>query len=176
MSEKETTLKEDMLLDVRDLDRAALDQTIIFKKWAEKWASAVYERDKVKDKIKAKRADLAKQIRANPDKFGGQDGKKISESWLNSMLDYHDNILSLEEELTNAQYNMSMMQIAKEDCEQRSRSINQLIDLYKGQYFAASSRGSVSHVVAFDHAINKQTDKLNDNPNPRLTKKLTKKV
>ena len=80
MSEKETTLKEDMLLDVRDLDRAALDQTIIFKKWAEKWASAVYERDKVKDKIKAKRADLAKQIRANPDKFGGQDGKKISES------------------------------------------------------------------------------------------------
>jgi hypothetical protein len=172
--EKESTLKDDMLLDVRDLDRAALDQTIIFKKWAEKWAEAVYERDKIKDRIKAKRAELAKAIRANPEKYGGQDGKKISEAWLNSMIDFHDDILELEQELTDAQYNMSMMQIAKEDCEQRSRSLNQLIELYKGQYFSASSRGSVSHVVAFDNSLDKQREKLNNSSN-KLTKKLTKK-
>lgn len=171
--EKESSLKDDMLLDVHDLDRAALDQTIIFKKWAEKWAIAVFERDKVKDRIKVKKAELAKKIRANPKAFGGPEDKKIAENWLNAVIDNHEEILTLEEELTLAQYNVAMMQVAKEDCEQRSRSINQLIDLYKGQYFAASSRGSISHVVAFENSIDKQRDKLN---NPSTIKKLTKKV
>lgn len=173
IEEKETTLREDMSLDVKDLDRAALDQPIIFKKWAEKWAEAVFDRDKIKDKIKGKKAELIKNIRENPEKYGGQDGKKIAENWLNSVVENHDEILALERDLTEAQYDVYMMQIAKEDCEQRSRSLNLLVELYKGQYFAASSRGSVSHVVAIEHSQDRQRGKIEDHP--RMKKLLKKK-
>lgn len=167
MSEKKeyhSSFTEDMTLDVQDLDRAALDQPRIFEKWGKEWADALHERDVVKDKIKAKRAELAKQIRKDPEKFGAQDGRKIAENWLNSVIDYHDDTLALEKELTEAQYVVNMMQIAKDDCEQRSRSINQLVELYKGNYYSASSRGSISHVTAIENSQEKQRDKLQNHP------------
>lgn len=162
----DSSFNEDMALDVQDLDRAALDQPAIFKKWGKEWADAIWFRDNIKDKIKAKRADLAKQIRANPEKFGAVKDK-IAENWLNSTIDCHEEVLALEKDFTAAQYEVNMMQVAKEGCEQRSRSLNQLIELYKGQYFSAVSRGSASHVTAIEHSMEKQREKIE--------KKLTKK-
>jgi hypothetical protein len=170
----DSSFAEDMFLDVKDLDRAALDQPAIYAKWSMEWALALFSRDKLKDRIKAKRAEISKQIRLDPESFGGSAEKKVAENWVNATVDAHDEVLALEEEMTEKQYEVEMLQIAKNDCDQRGKSINQLIELYKGNYFASSSRGSASHVTAIEHFQDKQREKLNDNP--RLTKKLTKKV
>ena len=170
----DSSFTEDMLLDVHDLDRAALDQPAIYAKWATEWAKALFSRDKLKDKIKAKRAEISKAIRNDPEAFGGTAEKKIAENWLNATVDANDEVLALEEEMTEKQYEVELLAIAKNDCEQRSRSINLLVELYKGNYFNASSKGSQCHVRAIENSQDKQREKLNSGTTAK--KLLHKKV
>jgi hypothetical protein len=70
-----------------------------------------------------------------------------------------------------------MMMIAKGACEQRQKSLSILTDLYKGNYFAASSRGSACHITAIEHSQDRQRGKIEDNPRMKeLAKKKLIKV
>jgi hypothetical protein len=167
------SLKEDMKLDVQNLDRAALDQPTIYAEWGEAWAKAVLERDKMIEKITATKAELLKSVREDPGKYGWKEDKKPGENWFASIVEFHPSIMKLKEKLPELEYEVNMMRVAKDDCEQRQRSLNLLVELYKGNYFSASSKGTASYRTAVENSQDKQREKLNDSP--RL-KKLTKKV
>ena len=166
-------LMEDMKLDVADLDRAALDQPSIFAYWGEEWAKTVFERDKVKEQISSKRAEIDEKIRTNPEKYGwGNLDKKPTENWVSAQIDSSTEIIELMETLSQAQYDVSMMSVAKEACEHRLKALSILTELYKGNYFSAASRGTPAHTITIEHSREKQSEKLSEHPR---MKKLLKK-
>lgn len=165
-------LKDDVKLSVQDLDNAALNQAEIFAHWGEEWAKAIFERDKLKEQISAKRAELDDQIRKDPSAYGLPDDKKPTENWVSAQIDSHAEYNELNGQLAQAQYEVNMMSVAKEACEHRLKALNILTELYKGNYFSASSKGSVSHVTAVEKSQDVQREKLNSNP--RLTKRAKK--
>jgi len=158
------SLKDDVKLSVQDLDSAALDQPTIFAHWGEEWAKAIFERDKLKEQISAKRAELDEQIRKDPSSFGLSDDKKPTENWVSAQIDSHEEYSELSGQLSQAQYEVNMMTVAKEACEHRLKSLNILTELYKGNYFSASSKGSISHTTAVEKSQDSQREKLNSNP------------
>jgi hypothetical protein len=169
---------DDMKLDPRDLDRAALDQPSIYAYWGEEWAKAVLKRDKFKQQLSEKKAELLKKIRENPSKFGWDKDKTPAENWINSIVEFHPSIQELEAQMPDFQYEVNMMQIAKDDCEHRLKSLGILTELYKGNYFAASSRGAECHITAVENAQNRQREEISNHPKIvelSKKKKLTKK-
>jgi hypothetical protein len=167
------SLKDDMFLDIHELDRAALNQPSIYAYWGEEWAKAVLNRDKLIESISAKKALLLKEVRDNPKKYGWNEDKKPGENWFASIVEFHPDLVKLKEQIPDAEYEVNMMRVAKDDCEHRLRALNILVDLYKGNYFAASSKNSVSHTEAIERSQDRQREKLNNNS--RLTKKVIKK-
>jgi hypothetical protein len=167
------SLKEDMLLDVHDLDRAALDQPSIYAYWGEQWAKAILERDKLVEKVSATKAELLKKMRENPKAYGWMEDKKPGENWFASVVEFHPDVTELKSLLPDAEYEVNMMRIAKDDCDHRLKSLNMLVELYKGNYFTASSKGSISHITAVEHSQDNQREKLNENP--RMVKKVLAK-
>lgn len=168
---KKRNLMDDMFLDVQELDRAALDQPSMYAYWGQCHAEAVFRRDKLKEKLDMKRADLDKRIRSNPEKYGATKDK-VAENWVNAQILNHQEYLDVQQEINDAQYEVAMAQVARDCCEHRLRSISMLVELYKGNYFAASSKGIITSTSAFDNAINHQTEQLNKGTaKAKLTKK-----
>jgi hypothetical protein len=164
------SLKDDMKLDVHEIDAAALQLPTLFAHWGELWAKAVEERDSLKQQISAKKAELYEKVRESPENYGYSGDKKPGENWVISIVDFHKEVVELENKLPTLQYEVNMMQIAKDACESQSRSLHILTELYKGNYFAASSRGTITHSTAIENSYDKQRESISNHP--RLKKKV----
>jgi len=131
------TLKDSLKLDIMSLDTACLEQASLYEEMGEDWAEAVAERDRVKERLTAKRAEIDEDVRKHPDKYGGE---KITETWISNKVSQDPEVVTLNDELITCQYNVNMLSTGKESIEHRGNALKFLIDLFKGNYFAASSR------------------------------------
>ncbi len=158
------SLKDDLRLDVTELDRAALDQPSLFQEWSEKWAEAVFDRDKLKEQISSVKALVDEDIRSRPKDYGWDMEKSPTETWVANQVMLHKDVKEVTDKMMQAQYNVNMMSVAKEAIEHKSTSLKMLVELYKGNYFSATSRGDVSTSNLIERHNDKQREVLDNHP------------
>ncbi len=160
--------KDQIKLDKNKLDYNAIEQPTLFAEWSEKWAKAVLERDKTKERLTTITAEAASDIRIHPEQFGWEQEKSPTESFINSQIPVHPKVKEAQEELINAQYEVNMTSSAKETVEQRGKALDVLVKLYTGGYFAAKSNSELKE-QAQEKISDVQKEGLNS---PRLKKKV----
>jgi len=166
------SLKDDLRLDITELDRHTLDQPSLFYEWSTKWAEAVFERDKLKEQIAAMKALVDEDIRSRPRDYGWELEKNPTETWVANQAMLHKDVKDLVEKMLKAQYDVNMMAVAKEALEHRGNSLRIMTELYKGNYFSATSRGSASHEQVIERHNEQQREALDKHP--RVLRRLKK--
>lgn len=165
------SLKDDMKLDILDLDTAALTQADLYYTIGQQWAEAVAERDSLKEKLASARATADEEIRKNPKKFNAED-MKITEAWVAAKISLHPEVVSISAKLIDAQLNVNILAIGKEALDHRLKMISVLMELYKGNYYIASSRTHSPHELAIDSSHEKQREIIEQHP--RMLKRINK--
>lgn len=131
--------KDQVKLNKNCLDDNAIEQPVLFAEWSEKWAKAVFERDKAKENIAVVTSEAAREIRTNPETFGWESDKAPTESFINSQVPVHPKVQEAQNMLTKSQYDVNLYSSAKETVEQRGKALDILVKLYTGGYFSAKA-------------------------------------
>jgi len=167
------SFKEDANLDINELDKACLEQPALYAEWGELWAQSIRNRDRLKEQITAKKAEIDGKIRDNPGEFGWSMEKNPTETWVSNQVILHKDVKELTDQLTEAQYLVNRMSTAKETMDHRLKALSILTELYKGDYFSSSSKGSAFVKNAVEKSREKQREMIEDSP--RMKRRLTKK-
>lgn len=165
------SLKEDLHLDIMELDRATLDQPFLFYEQSVLWAEAVFERDKLKEQIAAMKALVDEDIRARPREYGWESDKHPTETWVANQAMLHKDVKELTDKFLQAQYNVNIMSVGKEALDHRMNALRIMTELYKGNYFSATSRGSTSTEDVIERHNDKQREALDNHPKMLLRRK-----
>ncbi|MFA5394387.1 MAG: hypothetical protein WC346_00025 [Methanogenium sp.] len=158
------SLKDDLRLDITELDRHALDQPALYAEWSKKWAEAILVRDRLKEQIAAKKAEVDDDVRSRPRDYGWDMDKNPTETWISNQVMLHTEVVELVEKMLQAQYEVNMMSVAKEAMEHRMNSLRIMTELYKGNYFSATSRSSEFHQEAVEKHNDQQREDLDKHP------------
>jgi len=182
----ETTIEQDLKIDLLDLAADASRQPGLYHKWATRYAEAhsikVKIREAVKiEKIRAKqvfderRAEIEADIRANWDSYSSE---KKTEGGVQTLLANHQDFKKAQEQhlLTLAMLNQQVVDATHEDLileaardamQQRQQSIKTATDLYLGGYFSDTG---------FDkRELNKAEKEANQNAQVQLKSRLKKR-
>lgn len=126
----------DVNIDETALDVELLEQPILMKKYGDVVSEARKELDYLKEQLDAVKAQLSKEIRADPDSF---DVGKITENIVADTILLQDEYKKASEEVVEAQYRYGMARSALEAISTRKDTLEGLIKLYGMQYFTGPS-------------------------------------
>lgn len=138
------TFREALKLDVRDLHTACLELASLYEEKGTQWAEAVKRRDELKDKLSVKKAEIDERIRKAPREYGWErDIDKVTETWISTRVLNHPEVVQLNHEIIEANFDVNVLAIGKEAIDHRDNALRYLVDLYKGSYFKASGRSFI---------------------------------
>jgi hypothetical protein len=164
------SLQDDLKLDILDLDTAILEQPALFEKVGREWAEAVSERDHAKDQLAMIKANVDNEIRQDPDAFGVSG--KPTETWIANQVMLHPEVIAANIIYSEAINSVNVLAIGKEALDHRLASLKILTELYKGNYFSASSRTHSPHEMALEISKEKQRESMENHP--RMLKRIRK--
>lgn len=143
--------KDDIKLDITNLDKIALKLPSLYDEWATKWVNSVNRRDHLKEKLSVARAEADEEIRESPNKFGWTSEKSPTEAWVSNQITLHKKVRKTNEELLEAQYEVNVFSAAKETLHHVRGSLENLTELFRNGYFSARSRSG----EFYNEALNK---------------------
>lgn len=126
----------DINVDENALDVELLEQPLLMKKYGDIMAEARREFDFKKEALDAVKAELSKEIRADPDAF--QLGK-VTENLVSDTIVIQDSYQKAAEDVVEAQYTYNMARSAFDAIATRKDTLEGLIKLYGMQYFVGPS-------------------------------------
>lgn len=126
--------KQDVKIDPLALDDANIIQAELYAEWGERWASAVKERDYLKEQKDMVKAELDEKIRSRPEKYGWEGSKSPTEAFISSQILLQQEYIAVSNSLIEAQYNVNMMGLAKEAIENKGKSIDRELEMYRLGY------------------------------------------
>lgn len=156
--------EQDLHIDDNALDLEWLGQPTLMVKYIQGQASARREVDRLKEKLNVSKAELDREIRLSPDKYGIE---KITESVITSTIIIQDEYKKLVKELIDAQYELQMMQGAVAAIDQRKQALENLVKLYGQQYFAGPK---MPRDLSYEVKLREQKDRSNSTIQIRRTK------
>ena len=155
------SFKDDIKINIYTLDKNSIDQVDLYDEWGTKWADTEKEKDIAKENLSVIKAEIDEEVRKSPGKFGWDSDRSPTEAWVANKIILHEKVRKASTILINAQHNANIMRIAKETLDHRSRSLDRLTDLYKGQYFVSRSRTDEKYTKAIiDEGKEAQTKAL----------------
>jgi hypothetical protein len=153
----------DVNIDETALDVELLEQPRLVKQYGDIVAEARKELDYIKDAFDTTKAELSKEIRADPDEFGLS---KITENIVAETIILQDAYKKAAEDVVEAQYRYNMARSAFESISARKDAIEGLIKLHGMQYFAGPS---------VPRNLTEERSRKNDDMNKVVAKKTMKK-
>jgi len=127
--------EEALEIDFNKLEENWKDHSKDFMFWAEKWANAVADKDKLKEHLKVRTAEKEKEIRyefaRNPPK-----GMKVTEGLINSTLATDEDLIKLRNEVIDAHRDVDLFSSAKAAFEARKQALTGLTSLWIGSYYS----------------------------------------
>lgn len=136
MSEEPVSPSEyqaDLQINEYALEIECADQPQKFMRWAERFAQALFERDKAKQDLKVKIAEINLQVRnAEPENYGLS---KWTENAIQSVLDKHPDILIAENRYIEAVRDAELLRSAKDAFQDRKYQLINLVSLRNAQYY-----------------------------------------
>ena len=126
---------EDLKIDILELDKEWAYQPRKLMQWSELLAEAKKSMRKIKTEIPVKEAEIELQIRKNPTAFTTIE--KITESVIKACVETHPEIVELNKKLTEAEYEVDLLDGAVKAFEQRKTALENEVKLLGQQYFSA---------------------------------------
>jgi len=126
--------KDDLRIDKYSLDTEWEKQPMVYMKWAENYAEAVFERDKAKRALELVKAKIDSDIRQNPEKYGFD--KKPTEAAIVSEIVQSAEYQDVYDEFIQANKRMNILAGAKEAMSQRKKALESLTDLMIAGYYS----------------------------------------
>lgn len=133
---KELNYEKDTSIDESALDTEWLQQASLTFKYCQLEADARKAVDDTKAQLDIVEAELDKEIRNNPEKFGLP---KITESAIKSAILVNENHINAKDEYSQAQYELNMAQAAVRAIYAKKDALENLVRLHGQQYFAGPS-------------------------------------
>lgn len=146
--------EEDIKIDDSMLDMEWLDQPEKMMSYCIVMADAMKALDYAKQNIDIVTAELDKEIRTDPEKFGIS---KITESVVSNTITLADAYKEANKKLIEAKYEVEMAKGAVRSFEQRKEALEALVKLHGQSYFAGPK-------VPHDLSKERSTWKKSDNP------------
>lgn len=125
--------EQDTAIDPDALDTEWLEQPRLMMRYAQFLANSRRELERAKEKLDIIRAELDKEIRTDPEKFGIA---KVTEGAINSTILTNSDFQAGQKELNDAQYEVNMAQGAVRAIEGKKDALENLVRLHGQQYFA----------------------------------------
>ncbi len=135
MSEdKEKSYLDDIKIEPDALDLEWLHQPVLYMKWAEKAAQAEDKVKICKEKLEVVDAQLDKEIRTTSQ-------EKITEGFVKSRIALDQRHQEALQKLNDAIYRSNLFSAAVKAMEHKKTSLENLVRLWAGQYFAGPVEG-----------------------------------
>lgn len=126
--------QDEIRIDLSSLEDDLKNQAEYFLYWAEQHANAITERDKLKQRIDVKRAELDAEIRKNWERYGFE--KAPTENAIINWIVRHFEFIELNQELIEATRRVNIYSASEKAFDQRKHSLKPLADLYIAGYWA----------------------------------------
>lgn len=147
--------KKDLHLDKYNLDQCALEQPELFAEWATRWADAVNDRDRAKDKLSLVKSECDGDVRESPRNFGWVSEKAPTEAFIASAIIGHPDYVDANDSYLDACHEVNILSIAKEAFEQRRKMIEVLVQLYMSSYYSGNKDFDKSYQAAVVSVVSK---------------------
>ena len=141
-------------------------------KWSSTLAVAMYERDRLKEKIDIRRSKIDHKIRANPDLYFESD-KKPTEASITATINQNETIITMNEDLAKKNFNVNILSGVKVALEHKKKMLEIEANLYLNGYFSnpkVSGKLAEDDKKKVDEAVTGSLKK-----NPRMLKRSKKK-
>jgi hypothetical protein len=139
--------------DKRFLDEECVHQPALFFKWSEKASKAELKLGQAKRNLLVVQADVAKEIRKNPSKYGLKENP--SEASINSLLPTQPKVRDATDDIETAQYNLNLMYGVVKALEQR-KSMLEILEKQEARAYFATPKVSVGEKAEAVDRIRKQ--------------------
>ncbi len=130
----ELDYQRDLHIDESALDVEWLSQASLMMRYSKELASAERDMTRMKEKQSVVRAELDRDIRLNPDKFGID--SKVTEAVIMSTILLNQKYKDVSGDLIDAQYEFAMTKGAVQAVQQRKDALQDLVRLHGQKYFA----------------------------------------
>ena len=134
MSEELTEYQRDLAINEYALEIECADQPQLFMKWAERFAQAIFERDKAKQNLRVVTAEINLQIRNKEPEIYGL--PKWTENAVQSVLDKHPDILAAEDAYLLKIKEVELLRSAKDAFQDRKFQLINLVSLRNAMYYS----------------------------------------
>lgn len=160
----ELDYEKDLYIEEGSLDVEWLNQPLLMLRYARERAKAEKEVARLKRKLKVTGATTDKDIRTNPNDY--KITVKLTEEVVKNAVLCDEEYQELEEELIEANYELSMIEGAVDAIKQRKDALQDLVRLHAAQYFAGPSIPRDISLEAKQHHL-----KQNANSHIKITRK-----
>jgi hypothetical protein len=160
-------LEEDLKVDKLNLDTHLEQQATLFMKYCKPLNEATLYKDDCKREIEYSIADIGKQIRLNPKKFGVE---KITEGSITEIINTTKEIVDLQSELIEWNNIEKYLAFTKEALNQKKDSLLKLVQLYSDGYYSVTNL-----VEKIDKVVPQISLKRKDEASEVMAKRLNRK-
>lgn len=143
--------KEDLKIDRYNLDLEWANNPTLFAKWAEKLVDCENHRDRLKDRIELKYANLDSLVRLNP-KGNGVSEEKPTEKAIKSAIIKNQEYRDLQEEYLKAKHAAGILRVAVRSFKNREKAIDRETKLYLAQYYMKPYGKEKEELVGDQHS------------------------
>jgi len=150
--------EKDMKIDETALDVEWFEQAPLALRYGKYWARARRNLTIAEEKIKVVRAELIKLANLNPDKYLGKDVKPTGPN-VEAFYRNHSRHKAAKDEWIEAQYNLNMIEVAKNEISfTRKAALENLVKLHGQGYFAGPKmpRNLTEEMQKRDKEVNKR--------------------
>jgi hypothetical protein len=137
--------KDELDIDELDLVYDWMIQAALYGKWAELWAEAAFQVDKLTERRKVKRAQIYSDVKLNPSKYEWQEEKSPTEGFIDAQIRQNAEFRKITKDLILAKKDMNVLQGAKESF-----------------YHKRSSLESLSRMTPPEHPVSREGRKLDE--------------
>lgn len=162
--------KEDVIVNINELDVELLRQASLFQYWGRQEAQALYEKDQVEETLSKCKARVELDIRKDPEKYGYMN--KLTEGAVSCLLVGQQEVMDATEASLKSRYKARILGIAVKSFEHKKKALEKLVELYISGYWATPKVAPEAQ-MAFDDQAQKVIHKtmMGDERMMRLAKK-----
>jgi hypothetical protein len=124
--------EESLKIDKHNLDEEWLGLPMLYAEWSEKYAQAVLERDREKQRMELVRTELDAKIRSNPDSYGI---KKGTEGEIGNCILQQKEYQESQKKHQDSCYQVNVLSGATEALSHKKAALENITKLFLAAYF-----------------------------------------
>jgi len=154
--------KKDLAIDFHSMDKNWINHSANYMEWGEKWANAVAQRDRAKERLDVVKAELGKEIRTK-----AQETKtKITEAGINEEVILNSKYQEATNNVINTNEKVNIFYTTKTAFEHNKSALENMSRLMINGYWSEPSIPQEAKEKVYKQTL---SDKLNENQ--RLAKR-----